>query len=112
MWYWNSPPPTDPSPSPYPRSAREPGAELGSPQRTPGQGTCSVQMGRLKLREGGRPHPGSHSTLADRARTETQVCCFLIHRLSPGPPTHSTPLPSFQNRCSCLNDFIPSPNPS
>lgn len=43
-----------PLPPPYPISTparTEPVAELGSPQRTPGQGTSSVQTGRLKLRE-------------------------------------------------------------
>lgn len=44
---------SSPSPSPHPPLARtEQVAELGSPDRTPGQGTSSIQMGRLKLREG------------------------------------------------------------
>lgn len=49
----------------------------------------AVYRWETEAQRGGRPHPGSHSTLAGRARTKTQVSCFPVHCLSPGPPLQS-----------------------
>lgn len=49
----------------------------------------AVYRWETEAQRGGRPHPGSHSTPAGRARTKTQVSCFPVHCLSPGPPLQS-----------------------
>lgn len=87
-----SPPP----PTPYrPLPRTESVAELGSPQRTPGQGTSNIQKGRLKLREGERltqghmalwlAEPGlkprspvSPSTASPTASPPEQTCGLLL----------------------------------
>lgn len=73
---------------------------------------AKAQNGKTEAQRGGRPHPGSHSTLAGKGRTTTQVSCFPLHRLSPGPPLQTDTWSSLESPCSLLNDLIPSANPS
>lgn len=110
MWGRDSSPP--PAPQPLSTlSKNRVGAELGSPQRTPGQGTSSVQMGRLKLREG-EGLTQDHTALWLAKPGLKQVSCFPIYFLSPGHLPTADSQPAFECWCSLLNDFIPSANPS
>ena len=72
-----------PAPHIHPRQERNQWLSLG----VFGGHRAKAQDGETEAQRGGRPRPGSHSALAGKARTKTEVSCSARSPLSPAPPS-------------------------